>query len=45
MVDSQGIVGATVGVLTLKVAGDLITKGKKSGKKSGGKVKFSKVKF
>lgn len=45
MVDAQGIVGAGVGVLTLKVAGDLITKGKKAGKKAGGKIKFSKVKF
>ena len=42
--NTDNIVGGAVGILTLKVAGDLLTKGKKSGKKSG-KISFSKIKW
>lgn len=41
---TDNIIGATVGVMTLKVAGDLMTKGKKSSKKTG-KIKFNKIKW
>lgn len=46
--NTDNIVGGAVGILTLKVAGDLLTKGKKSGKQSSkksGSVAFSKIKW
>lgn len=41
---TDGIIGATVGVMALKVAGDLMKTSRKSSKQSG-KVAFSKIKW
>lgn len=48
---TDGIIGATVGIMTLKIAGDIMANSRKSGKKSSKKgskksgVAFSKIKW